>query len=172
MSVRAVELRVAGIRRPRDECLVDQGTIATLSIGDIPTGAAERRSLGAAQLRHPAGGPAPVLATPRALPAPAITRITPWLRWSPPCTTSPGGLPTRTPPGRPSRRYRFGAAGRPTPEPLHRCARNSSQILWTTAWTPAPFPRPYWPCGRARKIGAVSARHRHPGAGRPVGLAL
>ena len=57
MSVRVVALRVARIRRPRDECLVDQGTIATLSIGDIPTGTAERRSLRAAQLRHPAGGP-------------------------------------------------------------------------------------------------------------------
>lgn len=46
MHVRVVELMVAGVRRPRQECLADPGTIGTLSIGDIPIGTAEsNRSL-------------------------------------------------------------------------------------------------------------------------------
>ncbi|MBW6179897.1 hypothetical protein, partial [Pseudomonas aeruginosa] len=43
MHVRVVELMVAGVRRPREECLADPGTIGTLSIGDIPIGTAEKR---------------------------------------------------------------------------------------------------------------------------------
>ena len=50
MHVRVVELMVAGVRRPREECLADSGTIGTLSIGDIPIGTAEKRPLHAAQL--------------------------------------------------------------------------------------------------------------------------
>lgn len=50
MHVRVVELMVAGVRRPREECLADPGTIGTLSIGDIPIGTAEKRPLHAAQL--------------------------------------------------------------------------------------------------------------------------
>ncbi|HMU17727.1 MAG TPA: hypothetical protein PKC95_09830, partial [Thauera aminoaromatica] len=50
MHVRVVELMVAGVRRPRQECLADPGTIGTLSIGDIPIGTAEKRPLHAAQL--------------------------------------------------------------------------------------------------------------------------
>ena len=34
MHVRVVELMVAGVRRPREECLADPGTIGTLSIGE------------------------------------------------------------------------------------------------------------------------------------------
>ena len=49
MHVRVVELMVAGVRRPREECLADPGTIGTLSIGDIPIGTAEKRPLHAAQ---------------------------------------------------------------------------------------------------------------------------
>ena len=41
---------VAGVRRPREECLADPGTIGTLSIGDIPIGTAEKRPLHATQL--------------------------------------------------------------------------------------------------------------------------
>lgn len=36
MHVRVVELMVAGVRRSREECLADPGTVGTLSIGDIP----------------------------------------------------------------------------------------------------------------------------------------
>ena len=50
MHVRVVELMVAGVRRPREECLADPGTIGILSIGDIPIGTAEKRPLHAAQL--------------------------------------------------------------------------------------------------------------------------
>ncbi|WP_345793298.1 hypothetical protein AAG895_17760 [Thauera sp. JM12B12] len=50
MHVRVVELMVAGVRRTREECLADPGTIGTLSIGDIPLGTAEKRPLHAAQL--------------------------------------------------------------------------------------------------------------------------
>lgn len=50
MHVRVVELMVAGVRRSREECLADPGTVGTLSIGDIPIGTAERRPLHAAQL--------------------------------------------------------------------------------------------------------------------------
>ncbi len=50
MHVRVIELMVAGVRRPREECLADPGITGTLSIGDIPIGTAEKRPLHAAQL--------------------------------------------------------------------------------------------------------------------------
>lgn len=50
MQVRIVQLMTNGVRRPREECLADPGTTGTLSIGDIPTGTAEKRPLHAAQL--------------------------------------------------------------------------------------------------------------------------